>query len=123
MRKRPCGSPLGAPVSGRSPAAAAAACGTGGGKGDEGPGVTRPAPALAKRYYGSIPLDPIRFGKQTGQIAQEVIQHLTALVGADVEITLEIQTRVPSGVPDNIVRTVTENSRTLGFTTFDFEKE
>jgi hypothetical protein len=30
---------------------------------------------------------------------------------------------VPAGTPENVVRTVTENSRTLKFTTHGFEEE
>jgi len=51
-----------------------------------------------------------------------VIQHLAALVGADVEVTLEIRAEVPDGVPDNVVRTVMENCRTLRFKTHGFEE-
>ena len=44
-------------------------------------------------------------------------------VGAKVTVTLEIEAVVPSGAPDHVVRTVTENSRTLKFTNQGFEKE
>ncbi len=54
---------------------------------------------------------------------EEVLQHLAALMSADVEVTLEIQARVPDGVPENVVRTVTENARTLKFTSAEFEEE
>jgi hypothetical protein len=40
-----------------------------------------------------------------------------------LKVTLEIEAQVPSGAPDNVVRTVTENSRTLKFTTHGFEEE
>jgi hypothetical protein len=68
-------------------------------------------------------LDPARTGRDAGRIAEEVITHLIALTGAEVRVTLEIEANVPSGVPDNVVRTVTENSRTLKFTNQGFEKE
>ena len=45
------------------------------------------------------------------------------LVGSNVRVTLEIEADIPSGAPDHIVRTVTENSRTLKFTNQGFEKE
>ena len=45
------------------------------------------------------------------------------LVGAKVKVTLEIEAEVPSGAPDQVIRTVTENSRTLKFTSQGFEKE
>jgi hypothetical protein len=31
-------------------------------------------------------------------------------------VTLEIEAEIPAGVPDNVVRTVTENGRQLKFT-------
>jgi hypothetical protein len=68
-------------------------------------------------------LDPTRVGRDAGRIADEVIAHLAGLVGSSVKVTLEIEAQVPSGAPDNVVRTVTENSRTLKFTTQGFERE
>jgi hypothetical protein len=44
-------------------------------------------------------------------------------VGANVKVTLDIEAEVPGGVPDNVVRIVTENGRTLKFTTHGFEDE
>ena len=38
------------------------------------------------------------------------------LVGAMVTVTLEVEAEIPSGAPENVVRTVTENCRTLRFT-------
>jgi hypothetical protein len=35
---------------------------------------------------------------------------------SSVRVTLEIEAGIPAGAPDNVVRTVTENSRTLKFT-------
>jgi predicted AAA+ superfamily ATPase len=81
-------------------------------------GSTKP-----RRYYGTVALDAARVGRDAGRIAEEVIAHLTGLVGSSVMVTLEIEANVPEGVPDNVVRTVTENSRTLKFSTHGFEKE
>jgi len=60
-------------------------------------------------------LDAARVGRDASKIAEEVIAHLSGLIGADVTVTLEIQANVPSGASDNVVRTVTENCRTLKF--------
>ncbi len=38
-------------------------------------------------------------------------------------MTLEIAAKIPGGAPDQMVRTVTENSRTLKFTTQGFESD
>jgi hypothetical protein len=82
-----------------------------------------PASQLSTRFHGSVSLDATRVGRDAGRIADEVISHLTALVGSEVKVTLEIEAQVPNGVPENTVRTVTENSRTLKFDTHGFEKE
>lgn len=76
-----------------------------------------------RRYYGRVSLDPTRAGRDAGRIADEVIAHLTGLIGASVTVTLEIEANIPNGVPENVVRTVTENSRTLKFGSHGFEKE
>jgi hypothetical protein len=38
-------------------------------------------------------------------------------------VTLEVEAEIPSGAPDNVVRTVTENSRVLKFTNQGFERK
>ena len=68
-------------------------------------------------------LDPLRVGADAGKIAQEVIAHLAGLSGAQMRITLEIEATLPNGVPDNVVRVVSENCRTLKFVTHGFETE
>jgi len=40
-----------------------------------------------------------------------------------IQDPMEIHAEIADGIPDNIVRTVTENCRTLKFTSFDFEEE
>ena len=85
-----------------------------------------PEPPVAQkptRFHGTVKLDSTRVGYDASQIADEVIAHLSGLVGAKVTVTLEIEAEVPSGASDNVVRTVTENSRTLKFTSQGFEKE
>lgn len=42
---------------------------------------------------------------------------------ATVRVTLEIEAEVPEGVPERVVRTVTENGRRLKFTRQGFERE
>ena len=67
-------------------------------------------------------LDALRAGRDASRITDEVIQHLTKLVGSDVEVTMEIQAQLPDGATDKMVRDVTENCRTLRFQTFGFEE-
>jgi len=80
-------------------------------------------PARPKRFHGSVNLDAARVGRDAGRIADEIIAHLAGLMGSKVTVTLEIQAKVEAGMPENVVRTVTENSRTLKFTTHGFEEE
>jgi hypothetical protein len=80
-------------------------------------------PAKPTRFYGTVTLDSTRLGRDAGRIAEEVLSHLASLQGAKAEVTLDIEVRVPDGVPDNVVRTVTENCRTLKFDNQGFETE
>ena len=52
-----------------------------------------------------------------------MISHLSGLTGANVRLTLEIEADIPDGAPDDVVRVVNENSRTLKFSDSGFEKE
>ena len=98
--------------------------GTGDGTGGPAPstgGLSFPQAVQPKRFHGSVTLDATRVGRDAGRIADEVISHLAGLVGADVSVTLEIAADVNTGVPDKVVRTVTENCRTLKFKDHGFE--
>ena len=113
-----------------SGAGTAATGGAGGGAGAQPGARTGETPdreqeeqAKPRRYHGSVALDPNRVGRDAGRIADEVISHLAGLVGAEVSVTLEIAAEIPNGAPDKVVRTVTENARTLKFTVQGFEKE
>jgi hypothetical protein len=80
-------------------------------------------PTRPKRYHGTVILNPERAGRDASKIADEVLTHLVGLVGSSVRVTLEIEAEIPGGAPENVVRTVTENSRTLKFTSHGFESE
>ncbi len=99
-----------------------------GGPNVAGIGATGMAPGgstklLPRRFHGTARLDPARVGRDASRIADEVVAHLAGQVGAEVTVTLEIEALLPNGASDPIVRTVTENSRTLKFTSHGFEKE
>lgn len=93
------------------------------GEGPE-PGDAKPEEsARPKRFHGSVKLDAMRPGRDAGKIAEEVITHLSGLVGAEVTLTLEMEAVIPDGAPENVVRIVTENARTLKFDSHGFEDE
>ena len=99
---------------------------------DDGPeasgskGAYREQPPAAekklRRFHATVKLDPTRVGRDAGRIAEEVVAHLSGLVGAEVAITLDIAADLPGGAPENVVRTVSENSRTLKFDSHAFEE-
>jgi hypothetical protein len=43
--------------------------------------------AKAKRFHGAVVLDTARVGRDASRIAEEVIAHLSGLVGATVTVT------------------------------------
>ena len=99
--------------------------GTGGSEPAPEPGTEPrpPAEVRPRRFHGSVSLDATRAGRDASRIADEVITHLAGLVRANVTVTLEIDAEIPDGAPDHVVRTVTENSRTLKFNSHGFERE
>lgn len=84
----------------------------------------RAAPQLKvmRRFYGTAKLNPARMAHDAGEIAQAIVQHLAGLVNSEVTVTLEVQAHVPDGAPDNVIRTVSENARTLKFDAANFEE-
>jgi predicted AAA+ superfamily ATPase len=88
--------------------------------------TTTPAQAAAqqlRRFHGTVTVDSSRVGRDAGKIAEEVIAHLVGQIGAEVTVTIEIEAVLPNGANDQLVRTVTENSRTLKFESHGFENE
>lgn len=76
---------------------------------------------VLRRFFANALLDEHRVGRDAGRIAEEIIQHLTDVVGAQVEIIININARFPDGASDQVIRTVTENCKTLRFQTYGFE--
>ncbi len=74
-------------------------------------------------FIGSVKVDGERVVKETGRVVMEVLEHLSVLPSAEVQVTLEFRVSVPDGVKDDVVRTVSENAKTLKFQTFSFERE
>lgn len=87
---------------------------------NDGPGTEEDVP---RRFYGSVTMDPVRLTSSADEIAREVLQHLTGVKDADVSVTLDIRATLPDGTPEHVVRTVTENCRTLKFEQAGFERE
>ncbi|PWU52349.1 AAA family ATPase [Micromonospora sp. S4605] len=75
------------------------------------------------RFFGVMELNPERYGRDLNRIAQEVLQHLAAVEGARLQVRVEITAEKSDGFPDDKVRIVTENAKTLKFEQFGFEKD
>jgi hypothetical protein len=72
-----------------------------------------PAPAkpqLPTRYVASVKLDPTRASLQMSAFMEEVMSHLQALPGAQIEMTLEVQVNAAGGIDEQTARIVLENS-------------
>jgi hypothetical protein len=101
---------------------------TGEGPGPAGPGGIAPPPAppppapappappkaqLPSRYVASVKLDPTRASLQMSAFMEEVMSHLQALPGAQIELTLEVQVNAAGGIDEQTARIVLENSAAL----------
>ena len=86
--------------------------------------IVMPEPIVPKntRFYMSAPLDTTRIGRDMQKLLEEVINHLTSVDGAEVEVSLDVNVRVPEGMPQDTVRTVSENCRTLRVQNFGFDE-
>lgn len=87
-----------------------------------GGGDPEPKKAVLRRFHGTARVDGTRLSRDLDQIASAVVQHLRGLLGARVTVTLDIDAEIPSGATGNVVRTVTENCRTLKFERALFEE-
>ncbi|MGH8995213.1 MAG: AAA family ATPase, partial [Acidimicrobiales bacterium] len=79
-------------------------------------------PARPHRFHGSAILRSERLSLEFGRVVQEVVQHL-ADSAVTVEVTVEITATSADGFEATVIRTVTENARTLHFTDQGFERE
>lgn len=82
-----------------------------------------PKPLTFTRYYGSATLKPSSAGLDFSKICEEVIQHFTSKLGTKVTIDVEIRVDSPAAFDENLIRTVKENAKTLGFVQSEFEEE
>ncbi|MGH7904534.1 MAG: Swt1 family HEPN domain-containing protein [Candidatus Dormibacteraceae bacterium] len=83
-----------------------------------------PLPGLARqstKFYGRTYLDPVRLLRDMGTIADEIVQRLHQVPGAEVKVALEITAETPDGFDDVTQRTIEENARTLRFEEHEFE--
>lgn len=81
-------------------------------------------PASKKtRFFMSVKLDNTRVNKEINAYLTEIIQHLNSVPGAEADLTLEVSVCAEDGFPASIMRTVSENCRTLKVKEFSFEDQ
>lgn len=93
---------------------------------DPGPHTNpQPIPPLPKpgrkEYHASIDLDPLTAAMQFSQVMNDVVQHLKAIPGTRLKISVEIHAEAESEFNESIQRTVRENAHVLKFKSSDFE--
>lgn len=115
--------PAGGRVTGGGSTSAGTETGSGQGSGSstETRRVEPPRP-IVRRYHASRNLTPLRAATEARDLATEIIQHLAALHGARVTAAIEIEADVPEGIPDDVIRILSENGNTLRMTQ-GFEEE
>ena len=91
----------------------------GGGPGSSAPSTDTPAPTppSVTDFYAQFDLDPVRGIKQLG----EILEHVSARLGPNIEISLEIRATSPEGYADATQRIVSENAINLGAVASEFE--
>ena len=70
---------------------------------------------LPTRFRGTVIISADRPARDMHQIVEAIVQQLTTMQGATVELKLEIDAEVPDGIDKAKSRTLLENANTLGF--------
>jgi precorrin-4 methylase len=72
-------------------------------------------------FHATTSMDGHRSLMKIGKIDENVLAHLASIPGAEVKITYTLEVTVPTGIPDNTLRTVNENAKSLKVDTHGFE--
>ena len=70
-------------------------------------------PLSPKNFRGTLKLDPTNASLKTSQFMSEVMSHLQALPGSEIDITLEVNVKNKNGIDKQTARIILENSITL----------
>lgn len=87
-------------------------------------GIKSVAPELPQNthFYMSAQLDNTRINRDVQRLIEEVISHLTSVNGVQIELSLEVNVKALDGFSQQIIRTVSENCRTLKVKDFGFDE-
>ena len=75
------------------------------------------------RFFGVYNVDPERYGRDLTRLSQEILQQLSSVDGVVLSVSVEVHAESTAGFPDDKVRIVLENARTLRFEQSSFEDE
>jgi predicted AAA+ superfamily ATPase len=92
-----------------------------GGAVNPGGGIAPPPSPKARVYHGSATVTPMLARAELDTIAQEVIELLTKDPTATVRVSIEINAEFADGASDTTRRSVSENSKSLGFVSSTWE--
>lgn len=84
--------------------------------------VERPQHNQKKRFFGTVELDPLTAKRDFATVVDEVILHFTTVVGAKVRLRVDVDVEGSVPFSDAVVRTVSENARSLKFKPADFDE-
>jgi hypothetical protein len=88
-----------------------------------GPAGGHTEPPVKQRFYGLARLDPARMSRDASRLAEDVVAHLNALDGTQVEVTVEVKATNAAGFPEAVQKLVDENCAALGVHDRGFEPE
>ncbi|MHD0279563.1 hypothetical protein [Rhodococcus aetherivorans] len=80
-------------------------------------------PSKKTCYFGTATLNPDLYARDFDRITSEVIQHLAAVDGVELEVRLKTTAVARDRCDEAKVRTVSDNANTLKFEQSGFENE
>lgn len=80
-----------------------------------------PTSAKVKSFFGAADIPAATAKMRLVQISDEIVSVLASDPNADVRITVEISADFSVGASDTVKRAVSENARSLGLKTADWE--
>jgi len=79
------------------------------------------SPIVNRTFRGTYRVDPERYSRDLTKLSQEVLQHLAAAEGVELEVIVEIRATSDAGFPDDKARVILENASALKFDHSSFD--
>ena len=74
-------------------------------------------------FFMMADMDITRVNRDVGRLTEEVINHLTGIDGARVSVRIQVEAEMPSGTPNDTVRTINQNCSILNVRDFGFDDD